>query len=100
MLKRQYLNEIFRPGRLYPQPALRDTVENIVHSSIMRLGHESLQKLYELMVMSVKFQIFSTCNASSLLTVTATHIESWSNLTVDPEILLQVQHSKNLLITV
>lgn len=100
MLKRQYLNDIFRSGRLYAQPALKDLIEDIVHSSIMRLGHESLQKLYDLMVMSVKFQILSTCDAPSLLAITATHIESWSSLTADPELLLQVQHAKNLLTTV
>lgn len=100
MLKRQYLNGIFRPGRMSPPLVMKDLIENIVHASIMRLGQDSLDKLYELMIMAVKYQIISACDSESLFKLTITHVESWTRLTADPEIMLQIQYAKDLLTTV
>lgn len=100
MLKRQYLNGIFRPGRISPPLVMKDLIESIVHSSIMRLGQDSLDKLYDLMIMAVKYQIITAYDTESLLSLTITHVESWTRLTADPEILLQIQYAKDLLITV
>lgn len=99
MLDRQYLNGIFRSDRLNSPSMLKSLMENIVHSSVMRLGQDSLDKLYDLMAMSVKFQFVSAPDAQSLLAITTTHVDSWMQLTEDPETMLQIQFSKDLLLT-
>ena len=66
----------------------------------MRLGQDSLDKLYDLMAMSIKFQFMSAPDAQSLFAITINHVDSWMQLTEDPEIMLQIQYSKDLLITV
>lgn len=100
MLDRQYLNGIFRSDRLNSPSMLKSLMENIVHSSVMRLGQDSLDKLYDLMAMSVKFQFVSAPDAQSLLAITTNHVDSWMQLTEDPETMLQIQFSKDLLLTV
>lgn len=100
MLKRQYVSGIFRPGKLHPQSAMKDLIESIVHASIMRLGQDSLDKLYELIVMSIKYQIFSACDPQLMLSMTVNHVESWTELTTDPEIMLQIQYAKDTLLAV
>ncbi len=100
MLNRQYLSDIFRQGRINSQIVMKDLMENIVHASIMRLGQESLDKLYELMAMSIKYQFVSAPEAKTMLAITMTHVESWMQLTEDPEIMLQIQYAKDLLLTV
>lgn len=100
MLNRQYLSDIFRQGRVNSQIVMKDLMENIVHASIMRLGQESLDKLYELMAMSIKYQFVSAPEAQAMLAITMTHVESWMQLTEDPDIMLQIQYAKDLLLTV
>ena len=100
MLNRQYLSDIFRQGRINSKTILKELMENIVHASIMRLGQESLNKLYDLMAMSIKYQFVSAPDAQSMMAITTTHVESWVQLTEDPEILFQIQYAKDLLITV
>jgi hypothetical protein len=100
MLNRQFLSGIFRPERLNSTSAMKSLMENIVHSSIMRLGQDSLDKLYDLMAMSTKFQFVSAPDAQSLFAITKNHVDSWMQLTEDPEIMLQIQYSKDLLMTV
>lgn len=100
MLNRQFLSGVFRPERLNSTSTMKNLMENIVHSSIMRLGQDSLDKLYELMAMSIKFQFMSAPDAQSLFAITINHVDSWMQLTQDPEIMLQIQYSKDLLITV
>jgi hypothetical protein len=100
MLNRQFLSGIFRPERLNSTSTLKNLMENIVHSSIMRLAQDSLDKLYDLMAMSIKFQFMSAPDAQSLLSITINHVDSWMQLSEDPEILLQIQYSKDLLMTV
>ena len=81
------------------QEVVKALLERIVHSSIMRLGNDSLDKLYELVFMAVKYQMFSAPEPQSLFDITMAHVESWSLMTEgDPEILLQVQHVQSLLV--
>ena len=100
MLNRKFVCEMFTPGGLSTQATLKSLMEKIVHGSIMRLGQESLDKLFDLMIMSVKLQVFSVTQASSLLTMTQTHIASWTSLTNDPETLLRIQHMQGLVTNV
>ena len=100
MLNRQFVADMFRPGQLSPPSAMKALMEKIVHASIMRLGPDSLEKLFDLMFMAVKFQCFAAPDPSHLLEITLTHVNSWKSMTQNPEIILQVQNAQNLLIDV
>ena len=100
MLNRKFVGEMFTAGDMWTQATLKSLMEKIVQASIMRLGQESLDKLFDLMIMSVKFQVFSATHPSSLLDLTLTHVRSWTRLIDDPETLLKIQHVQGLLISV
>lgn len=100
MLNRQFIGDMFRPGQLSPPSAMKALLEKIVHSSIMRLGQDSLDKLFDLVFMAVKFQLFSAPDPTHLLDITQVHVESWKLMTNNPEIILQIQNAQNLLIDV
>lgn len=101
MLNRQFIADMFRPGgQLSPPSSMKALLEKVVHASIMRLGQESLDKLFDLMFMAVKFQLFSAPVPSQLLFITLVHVESWTLMTQDPEIIFLIQNVQNLLINV
>lgn len=100
MLNHKFVSEMFSPGGLCTQGTLKSLIEKIVHGSIMRLGPESLDKLFDLMIMSVKFQFFSATHTSSLLNLTLTHIKSWTLITNDPETIMKIQHIHGALMNV
>lgn len=100
LANRPFITDMFsRSVGLDSQLTVKSLLEKIVHSSIMRLGSSSIDKLYELIFMSVKYQMFTATEPQQLFDITLAHIESWSLMTDDPEILLQIQHAQSLLIS-
>ena len=100
ILNRKFLMDIFEPTTLWQHAAVKSLMEKIVHASIMRLGHQSFEKLYDLMVMAFKYQLFAAPGPESLLDITLRHLENLAPMTDDPEISLQVQHLQGLVINV
>jgi len=98
ILNRKFLMDIFEPTTLWQHAAVKSLMEKIVHASIMRLGHQSFEKLYDLMVMAFKYQLFAAPGPESLLDITLRHLENLAPMTDDPEISLQVQHLQGLVI--
>lgn len=45
-----------KPQDLYTIPSIRLLFDRIVHSSIMRLNEQSMDKLYDLILMGLKYQ--------------------------------------------
>lgn len=97
MLNRDLVGECFQAKSNGTQIAMKALVEKLTHSSVMRLAQDSLDKLFELMLMAVKYQIMTVTEPRALFDVTSTHIESWHRMTDDPEITLLIQHAHGLL---
>ncbi|CAF0766063.1 unnamed protein product [Adineta ricciae] len=76
MFNTRFLEEIFRPQELYPKKAVKHIFEKIAHTSIMRLNEASMDKLYDLMSMSVKYQIMLCPCASDIVKVTYNHVNT------------------------
>ncbi|KAI3420925.1 Protein oscp1 [Globodera pallida] len=66
MLSKSFLDELFEPREMYTKSGLRQHFEQIAHSSVMRLNDASLIKLFDLMIMAVKYQ-FLLCKEPSEL---------------------------------
>lgn len=100
MLNRRFINELFEKSQLISQATTKTLIEKIVHTSIMRLNQDSMDKLYDLMTMAIKYQFFTCPEPSDMFEITKIHIDNWVYLTTDPEILLQIQHAQALFVTV
>uniref|UniRef100_H2YM14 Protein OSCP1 n=1 Tax=Ciona savignyi TaxID=51511 RepID=H2YM14_CIOSA len=76
MFNPQLLNEMMKPQMLYSKLAMRNMFGKLVHSSIMRVNPDSMEKLYDLMVMAVKYQVTQSPDPFTLLHITLNHLDS------------------------
>ena len=67
------LNE-YKPQEIYSQISVKQIFEKLAHSSIMRLNKNSMDKLYDLMTMGLKFQLLSCRAPSQFLQITLNHL--------------------------
>ncbi|XP_049272588.1 protein OSCP1 [Rhipicephalus sanguineus] len=70
------IDELFRPQPLYSARALRSLFEKLTHTSVMRLSPASMDKLYDLMCMVVKYQLWACSSPRDLLPLTLKHLEA------------------------
>ena len=87
------VEELMKPQDLYTIPSIRLLFDRIVHSSIMRLNEQSMDKLYDLILMGIKYQVFSCIEVSDLLTVTQTHIDTAVAMCTDELTQHMIQHA-------
>lgn len=52
----------------------------LVHASIMKLSSNSFSKLFDLMVMAVKLQIFLSSSPLEIYSITANHLYGIKNI--------------------
>lgn len=76
MFDRQFMDEIFKPQQLYSKSALRSLFEKIAHASIMKLNTPSMDKLYDLMTMVFKYQVYMCPMPLDLLSITLNHLDA------------------------
>ena len=58
MFNRKFIEEIFlKHQSLHNKRILRAMFDKLAHASIMRLNATSMDKLYDLMIMAVKYQV-------------------------------------------
>ncbi|XP_067141105.1 protein OSCP1 isoform X2 [Centruroides vittatus] len=91
MFDRQFMDEIFKPQQLYSKSALRSLFEKIAHASIMKLNTPSMDKLYDLMTMVFKYQVYLCPMPLDLLSITLNHLDAIRNFVITkPNIASQV----------
>ena len=71
-----FLNELFKSQKIYTLQSTREIFEKLVHSSIMRLNTTSMDKLYDLMTLSLKRQLIGCNNPQDYIVITINHLES------------------------
>ena len=76
MFSERFLEEIFRPQEICSRKALRTIFERLAHTSIMRLNESSMDKLFDLMTMAVKYQISLISHPREIIIVTLNHLDS------------------------
>ncbi|CAM9748051.1 unnamed protein product, partial [Heterosigma akashiwo] len=75
-----FLDELFKPQKIYSNQNTKQIFDKLAHSSIMKLNQSSMEKLYDLMTMGFKYQILLCSQPEQLLQVTLTHLETLKQL--------------------
>eukprot|EP01038_Epipyxis_sp_PR26KG_P012081 gene12081-16167_t len=93
-----FLEELFKPQEIYSVASTKQIFEKLAHSSIMRLNKTSMDKLYDLMTMGVKFQIVSCKSPHQYLQVTLNHLDSLVDMVKSDGVtsLIQIAISKSI----
>jgi hypothetical protein len=58
----------------------RQIFEKLAHSSIMKLNATSMSKLFDLMLMGMKYQLISCASPDEIYNVTLTHLQQMAAL--------------------
>mmetsp|Transcript_34670 Transcript_34670/g.34299 ORF Transcript_34670/g.34299 Transcript_34670/m.34299 type:complete len:133 (+) Transcript_34670:20-418(+) len=80
MFNKSFLEELFKPQDRHSYNATKHLFTKLAHSSVMKLNENSMSKLFDLMVMGVKFQIVSTTIPEELYHLTLRHLQEVEDL--------------------
>jgi hypothetical protein len=69
-----FIQELFKPQDIYTMTSTKLIFEKLAHSSIMRLNKSSMDKLYDLMFMGLKYQILSSSCPQHFIQITLNHL--------------------------
>ncbi|KAM5267278.1 protein OSCP1 isoform 1-T1 [Hipposideros larvatus] len=90
MFNRKFMEELFKPQELYSKKALRTVYDRLAHASIMRLNQASMDKLYDLMTMALKYQVLLCPRPKDVLLVTFNHLDAIKGFIQDAPALLHL----------
>jgi len=76
MYSTDFIEQLFRPQSMYSLASTRQIFDKLAHSSLMRLNKTSMDKLYDLMIMSFKHQLVHTPHAYSILQTSMLHLQA------------------------
>ncbi|XP_074469630.1 protein OSCP1a isoform X1 [Sebastes fasciatus] len=101
MFSKDFMDELLKPQQLYSHRTLRTVLTRLAHASIMRLNPASMDKLYELMIMAFKYQVFLCPRPKDLLLITYNHIDAIREFVKDtPVVVNQVDETHRKIIEV
>ncbi|XP_041463067.1 protein OSCP1-like [Lytechinus variegatus] len=83
MFNQRFVVELFKPQDIYSKKAMRTVFDRLAHASIMRLNTASMDKLYDLMTMAVKYQISLCLRPKDILLVTLNHMDAIRSFVCD-----------------
>ncbi|KAL1117687.1 hypothetical protein AAG570_004002 [Ranatra chinensis] len=75
MFNPRFMEELFKPQEVYNKAALKSLFHDLAHASIMRLNDTSMSKLYDLMTMVFKWQVFLASHPKELVLITLNHLD-------------------------
>nr|KAF6383105.1 organic solute carrier partner 1 [Pipistrellus kuhlii] len=90
MFNKSFIEELLKPQELYSKKALRTIYDRLAHASIMRLNQASMDKLYDLMTMALKYQVLLCPRPKDVLLVTYNHLDAIKGLIHDNPPLLHL----------
>ncbi|XP_051811743.1 protein OSCP1a [Acanthochromis polyacanthus] len=101
MFSKAFMDELLKPQQLYSHRTMKTVLTRLAHASIMRLNPASMDRLYELMVMAFKYQVFLCPRPKDLLLISYNHIDAIRELVRDtPGVLNQVDETHRKIIEV
>lgn len=83
LLNPKLLSPIFEESPLIGVSQLRTTLENVALSSIMKLDKNSMDKLFDLMIMMVKYQLKSVTGPREVILIILNHIDAMRDMVSD-----------------
>lgn len=75
-----FIDELFKPQCMYSLQSTKQIFEKLAHSSIMRLNTSSMEKLFDLMSMGVKYQLLCCTSPRQYMHVTMNHLQTMRNI--------------------
>ena len=101
MFRKNFLLDIFlKHQAIGSETMLRAMFDKLAHASIMRLNAQSMDKLYDLMVMAVKHQILMTRNPRQMIMVTLNHLDAMKDFASSDSVKADVHLAYELLLQV
>ncbi|CAD6188150.1 unnamed protein product [Caenorhabditis auriculariae] len=98
VLNKTNLEEIFKARGLPSKRSLKMLYERLAHSSIMRLNENSMDKLFDLMTMTTKFELQQIVMAEQVMTVTVNHLQGiMDTCPNDEEVKQLVEHAYTMI---
>lgn len=76
LFRHEFVEELFKRQDIKSYSYVKDFFDKLAHSSIMKLNSNSMSKLYDLMVMSLKLQLMRIRNPNEIANITYNHINS------------------------
>eukprot|EP00640_Fibrocapsa_japonica_P001330 CAMPEP_0113936056 /NCGR_PEP_ID=MMETSP1339-20121228/3047_1 /TAXON_ID=94617 /ORGANISM="Fibrocapsa japonica" /LENGTH=397 /DNA_ID=CAMNT_0000938393 /DNA_START=126 /DNA_END=1319 /DNA_ORIENTATION=- /assembly_acc=CAM_ASM_000762 len=96
MYSTSFISELFKPQPMYTNTATKQIFDKLAHSSIMKLNESSMEKLYDLMTMGVKYQVLLCNQPEQLLQVTLNHLEALKVVVESPVVLSLVESAAEM----
>ncbi|XP_030268973.1 protein OSCP1a isoform X2 [Sparus aurata] len=101
MFSKNFMDELLKPQQLYSHRTMKTVLTRLAHTSIMRLNPASMDRLYELMIMAFKYQVFLCPRPKDLLLISYNHIDTIREFVKDtPVVLNQVDETHRKIIEV
>uniref|UniRef100_A0A665W764 Organic solute carrier partner 1a n=1 Tax=Echeneis naucrates TaxID=173247 RepID=A0A665W764_ECHNA len=76
MFTKAFMDELLKPQQLYSHRTMKTVLTRLAHASIVRLNAASMDRLYELMVMAFKYQVFLCPRPKDLLLISYNHLDT------------------------
>lgn len=83
MLNPKILAPIFEESPMIGVAQLRPTLESVALSSIMKLDKSSMDKLFDLMIMMVKYQLKAATGPREVILIILNHIDGMRDMVSD-----------------
>ncbi|XP_068913817.1 protein OSCP1 isoform X1 [Tenebrio molitor] len=93
LVSKQLMTELMKPQATYSHDAVRDIIEDVTQSSMMRLDSTSMNKLWDLITMVFKWQVTIS---EDVIAITLRHLYEIENYVTNPETQLQLHKVQNL----
>ena len=96
MFNRRFIEEIFNKHQpIYSRRVLKTMFDKLAHASIMKLNSNSMDKLYDLMTMAVKYQVLMCHNPRHLIALTLNHLDAILSYVTCPSVGANVEAAFN-----
>jgi len=83
LLNPKILSPIFEESPMIGVSQLRPTLESVALSSIMKLDKSSMDKLFDLMIMMVKYQLRAATGPREVILITLNHVDAMRDMVSD-----------------
>lgn len=93
LINQEMIAELIKPQDVYGHTLMKQLIEDIAQSSIMRLDPISMDRLWDLVTMVFKWQV-TLC--PDIITVTARHLYEVETFTTNPDTQLQLHRVQNM----
>jgi len=91
---------MFERSPIIDMPQLRATLECVALSSIMKLDANSMDKLFDLMIMMVKYQLTAATGPKEIILIMLNHIDGMRDMVSDVNVQKYITLAQKMVIDV